>query len=65
MFDAKRIKNDCVEWIREFFRENGPDCNAVIGISGGKDSSVAAALFINTAEPFRERFSAVLRRFWL
>ena len=46
MFDAKRIKNDCVEWIREFFRENGPDCNAVIGISGGKDSSVAAALCV-------------------
>lgn len=46
MFDAKRIKNDCVEWIREFFRENGPDCNAVVGISGGKDSSVAAALCV-------------------
>lgn len=45
-FDAKRIKNECVEWIREFFRENGPDCNAVLGISGGKDSSVAAALCV-------------------
>jgi len=44
MFDAVKIKNDCVEWIREFFRENGKDCNAVVGISGGKDSSVAAAL---------------------
>ena len=46
MFDAVRIKNECVEWIREFFRENGPDCNAVVGISGGKDSSVAAALCV-------------------
>ena len=46
MFDAAKIKNDCVEWIREFFRENGPDCNAVIGISGGKDSSIAAALCV-------------------
>ena len=44
MFDAQKVKNDCVEWIRTFFAENGPDCNAVIGISGGKDSSVAAAL---------------------
>ena len=44
MFDAVKVKNDCVEWIREFFRENGKDCNAVVGISGGKDSSVAAAL---------------------
>ncbi len=45
-FDAKKVKDECVEWIREFFRENGPDCNAVLGISGGKDSSVAAALCV-------------------
>ena len=46
MFDAVKVKDQCVEWIREFFRENGPDCNAVVGISGGKDSSVAAALCV-------------------
>ena len=46
MFDAVKVKNDCVNWIREFFRENGPDCNAVLGISGGKDSSIAAALCV-------------------
>lgn len=46
MFDAERIKNECVEWIRTFFAENGPDCNAVVGISGGKDSSVVAALCV-------------------
>ena len=46
MFDALKIKNDCVEWIKNFFEENGKDCNAVIGISGGKDSSVAAALCV-------------------
>ena len=44
MFDAKKIKDDCVEWIREFFEKNGAGCNAVVGISGGKDSSVVAAL---------------------
>ena len=44
MFDAERIKNACVQWIRDFFDENGRGCNAVIGISGGKDSSIAAAL---------------------
>ena len=44
MFDALKIKNSCVEWIRRFFDENGKDCNAVVGISGGKDSSVVAAL---------------------
>lgn len=46
MFDAKRVKNRCVAWIQEFFRQNGPDCNAVVGISGGKDSSVVAALCV-------------------
>ncbi len=46
MFDAVKVKNDCVEWIRAFFEKNGKGCNAVLGISGGKDSSVAAALCV-------------------
>lgn len=45
-FDAVKVKNDIVEWIRNWFEENGPGCNAVIGISGGKDSSVVAALCV-------------------
>lgn len=44
MFDAVKVKNDCVQWIRNWFEKNGRNCSAVIGISGGKDSSVAAAL---------------------
>lgn len=46
MFDALKMKNECVVWIRNFFEENGKGCNAVIGISGGKDSSIAAALCV-------------------
>ena len=46
MFNANKVKNDCVAWIRAFFEKNGKDCNAVLGISGGKDSSVAAALCV-------------------
>ena len=46
MFDALKVKNDCVKWIVSFFEENGKDCNAVVGISGGKDSSVVAALLV-------------------
>ncbi len=46
MFDVKKVTDDCVAWIRDFFEENGKGCNAVIGISGGKDSSVAAALCV-------------------
>ena len=41
-----KIKNECVQWIKDFFSENGSDCKAVVGISGGKDSSVAAALCV-------------------
>ncbi len=46
MFDAKKVKEECVKWIQDFFAENGPDCKAVVGISGGKDSSIAAALCV-------------------
>ncbi len=46
MFNPEIVKNECVEWIRDFFNNNGKDCNAVVGISGGKDSSVAAALCV-------------------
>ncbi len=58
MFDALKVKNACVEWIQRFFAENGPDCNAVIGISGGKDSSVVAALCVEALG--RERVIGVL-----
>jgi NAD+ synthase len=44
MFDAKKVKDEIVQWIRDYFNENGNDCCAVIGISGGKDSTVVAAL---------------------
>ena len=39
-----KVKNELVEWIRSYFAENGPRASAVIGISGGKDSSICAAL---------------------
>lgn len=45
-FNVGRVKDACVDWIRDFFEKNGPDCNAIIGISGGKDSSVVAALCV-------------------
>ena len=45
-FDAQKTKDACVAWIRDFFEKNGPGCNAVIGISGGKDSSIVAALCV-------------------
>lgn len=46
MFDAKKVKKEIVEWIRNWFEENGKDCNAIVGVSGGIDSSVATALCV-------------------
>jgi len=37
---------DLVRWIKDWFEENGKDCNAVVGISGGKDSLIVAALCV-------------------
>ena len=45
-FDAKQVKDQVVRWIRDWFEVNGKGCNAVIGISGGKDSSTVAALCV-------------------
>ena len=42
--DPVKTKNDIVDWIRAYFEANGPQCDAVVGVSGGKDSSVTAAL---------------------
>ncbi len=58
MFNAEKVKNDCVNWIRDFFEKNGKGCNAVVGISGGKDSSVAAALCVEALG--KERVIGVL-----
>lgn len=48
----KEVENIC-DWIKKYFVENGPDSKAVIGISGGKDSTVAAALLCRALGPER------------
>lgn len=58
MFNPQKVKDECVAWIRKFFDENGKDCNAVVGISGGKDSSVVAALCVEALG--KERVLGVL-----
>lgn len=45
-FDAAKAVDRCAAWIRKWFSENGRYCNAVVGISGGKDSAVVAALCV-------------------
>ena len=46
MIDGIKLKNECVQWIRDWFAANGKNCNAVVGISGGKDSTVVAGLLV-------------------
>ncbi len=57
-FCAKKTKEALIVWIRAWFEKNGRDCNAVIGISGGKDSSVCAALCVEALG--RDRVIGVL-----
>lgn len=52
MFNAEKVKDEIIQWIKDYFAHNGAaaegrqDCNAVVGISGGKDSSTTAALCV-------------------
>ena len=45
-FDAKRVKNELVQWLRDYFNNNGNPINAVVGCSGGKDSTVVLAALV-------------------
>lgn len=58
MFNVEKVTNDMIEWVRAWFEKNGAGCNAVIGISGGKDSSVTAA--VCAAALGRERVVGVM-----
>ena len=58
MFNAEEQKEKVMQWIRDWFASNGPGCNAIIGISGGKDSTVAAALCVEALG--KERVIGVL-----
>ena len=43
-FDVEKTTKELIQWIKDWFEANGKDCMATVGISGGKDSSVVAAL---------------------
>ena len=57
-FNTEQITNNLITWTREWFEKNGKGCNAVIGISGGKDSTVAAAICVEALG--KERVIGVL-----
>ena len=45
-FNAELTKNELILWLQQWFSVNGPDSNAIVGISSGKDSTVVAALCV-------------------
>ena len=51
--NVEKTVNELVEWTRGFFGENGKGCTAVLGISGGKDSCITAALLARALGPER------------
>lgn len=44
-FDAETTAKKCIEWIQYYFKNTNGE-NAIIGLSGGKDSAIAAALCV-------------------
>ena len=58
MNNIEKIVEELIIWVRNWFDKNGKDCKAVIGISGGKDSSVIASIMV--AALGKERVFGVL-----
>lgn len=56
--NPEKTRDEAVAWIKRYFEENGPNCDAVVGISGGKDSSIVAALCVEALG--KERVVGVL-----
>jgi len=42
--DIKKIKQDMVAWVKDYFKKTIPGASAVVGISGGKDSSITSSI---------------------
>ncbi|MCR5177661.1 MAG: NAD(+) synthase [Lachnospiraceae bacterium] len=57
-FDAESEIEGIKNWIRKWFEENGPGAGAVIGLSGGKDSTIVGKLLVDALGA--ERVTGVL-----
>lgn len=52
-FDAEQTANELIQWVKDLFEGYGPNVNAILGMSGGKDSTVAAAVLCKALGPDR------------
>lgn len=57
-FNAKKAKNKLLNELKKYFDNNGDPLNAVVGCSGGKDSTVVLAALVEAIGP--DRVHAVL-----
>jgi NAD+ synthase len=46
-FNAKIVTQDIIKWIQEYFVQQPSAKGTVLGVSGGKDSTVVAGLLVN------------------
>lgn len=53
IFDAAGTAEDLIQWVRDYFEQAGPSCKAILGMSGGKDSTVSAAVLARALGPER------------
>lgn len=53
LFDAEKTANELIQWVKDLFNGYGPDVKAILGMSGGKDSTVAAAVLCKALGPSR------------
>lgn len=58
MYNMEKLKHEILQWIKTYFDENGKEAMAIIGISGGKDSSIVANLCVEALG--RDRVFGVL-----
>lgn len=45
-FNTKKVTEQLIQGIRDWFEKNGKGCNACVGLSGGKDSTIVCKLCV-------------------
>lgn len=52
-FDAARTAEEVIQWVKDYFAQAGEGTKAILGMSGGKDSTVSAAILARALGPER------------
>lgn len=50
-FNVQKETDNCVYWIRDWFKKNAYNKKAIVGVSGGKDSTIVLALCVRALGP--------------